>query len=696
MSDGTLYDAIRNAGYAAPEHIEWDGQLHRFATDPDKRHSKDGWYVAHDDAKGKAAAFGSWRDGATQTWSNGTGRQLTKDELADIEAKKRKSLAEEKKAREQAALRAQRLYDEADQGVLSSGYLQRKGIQCPDGVRAVNGLSSKAFGFSGDEWTISGLLVPMRDRTGTLKSLQIIPDDAQRNKLFMKGGQTAACYHSLGDIDGAQRLLIGEGLATAQSAREATGCTALVAFSAGNLPDVAGLARALNATAEIIILGDDDEAGRLKSAQAAQRCGGRTVFPGDGCNDFNDLHAAHGLEAVRAAILGNAQSPAATAVDDVSWRADLIVKHKDDGSQTIPCRVHNLIVILSGSPDFSGRIRYNEFSSQIAVDGNDIDDVEPIKIKAKIEKGLIADKIPTGDLLEAMSVVASRSSFHPVREYLDSLRWDGTERIPFFFDDYCGCVRDDYHIAVAQSLFVSSVARIFKPGCKVDTMVILQSAQGMRKTMLWLALYGQWCMEVTASLSDKDFYSGLRGVWCADFSELDAFSRSETTQIKRILTSQSDSYRPHYGRGTKVFPRQCVFVGGTNKDDWNTDATGGRRFLPVQVAHKIDVDSVATNRDQLWAEAVVRYRRGETWWDIPDAHVHQEATYQGDPWEDPIMDFVLGRSQTSVYDVLLDCLRIDKGKQTRADQMRVSAVLKRHGWERKKLSSGKWVYVKKE
>jgi putative DNA primase/helicase len=675
-------DAIRNAGYAPPGEIIWDGELHRFATDTAKAHSKDGWYVAYHDAKGRAGAFGSWRQNSRHTWSNGSGRDLTREEIKAVDAKRRLALAEEKRERDQAALRAQRLYEQATSGD-GAPYLARKGIQCPDGVRRVQGVSSRAFGFTGNESSISGLLVPMRDKAGSIRSLQIIPDDASSIKLFMRGGQTASCFHALGDIQTATRVLIGEGLATAQSAREATKLPAVVAFSAGNLPDIARIVRDLNPKAEIIIIADDDEVGRAKSADAAKRANGRVVIPGSGCNDFNDLHASQGLAAVRLAILGD---------DDESddWKSELIIKHKDDGTQIIPCRVHNLIEILDHSPEFRRRIRFNEFSSRVSVDEKDIDDIGPIEIKAQLERLWIKEKIPTGDVIEALNVVSRRHPFHPIRDYLDGLSWDGKERIPGFFREFFDCPHDAYHQTVGLSLFISSVARIYSPGAKVDTMVILESRQGLGKTKLWIALYGEWCSEVTSSLNDKDFFSGLRGVWCADFGELDQFSRAETTRIKQIITQTFDHYRPHYGRQHQRFPRQCVFVGGTNNDHWQTDPTGARRFLPVRIHSAIDVGRIAEQRDQLWAEAVVRYRREETWWNIPDAEQHQEDSYVGDTWEEVIGSWLTEqylklnlRNAVTPYllnTILTDALRIDPGKHTRADQTRAGNALRRIGW----------------
>lgn len=697
-SDTDLINAIASVGYAVPRKgIVWDSKLHRFATDAERPYSKDGWYVAFDDALGQAAAFGSWRDDSKHVWSNGTGRQISDTERAEIERQKKARRDEEKKAHDLAATRAKRIYEQADQSVAYSGYLQRKGIECPDGVRAVSNVPMKAFGFDSG-WPFHGLVVPLYNAGDDLRSLQLISDNPNQKKLFMKGSETENCFHTLGDIKDAPVIAVAEGLATAQSVRQATGWPVLVAFSAGNLPAVVAMVRKRNATAEIVICTDDDPAGHRNAQRATQAVTqARTVIPGQGCNDFNDLHAAHGLKAVHEAIIGAEEQD---DDDDESWRADLIIKMKDDGTQTIPCRVHNLMLILKHAPEFRGRIRLNQFSAQVSVDDEDAEDIAAVYLKAIIEKAWIRDKIPTGDIHEAMAAVAHQQVFHPIMSYLDNLQWDGIERIPDFFSDFAGCPKDDYHIAVALSLFISAVARIYKPGCKVDTMVILQSAQGMRKTSLWIALFGKWCAEVTSSLNDKDFFSGLRGVWCADFGELDQFSRAESTRIKQVITQTFDHYRPHYGRQHQRFPRQCIFVGGTNASEWQGDSTGGRRFLPVNVCEKINVDAVADIRDQLFAEAKVRFERGEKWWDIPDSEEHQESIYVGDTWEDIIQGWLFcryvdhtimqGTFQFQLSEVLRLALEIEPAKQGKPEQTRAGRAMRRLGWavERKRLAKG--------
>lgn len=609
----------------------------------------------------------------------------------------KKQAAESAERQRQAALRAQRIYADGDDAPASAAYLKRKGIHPPDGVKYIKGLTSKAFGFSGDkEWTFQGLVVPMIDRKGEIRSLQLIQDRPESRKLFLAGGQTAGCFHVLGKVKGSAHVLIAEGLATAQSLREATGMTVVVAFSSGNLPIVAEIIREKLAAAKITICADDDEAGRKAAASAAASAGAEVVFPSDGFKDFNDLHTARGIDTVKLCVLGE---PDEDEENDIDWRADLITKHKDDGTEVTACRVHNLILILSRSKEFRGRVRFNLFSEQVSIDGVDLDDVGPIRLKARLERGWIREKVPTGDVAEALAVVARQSEYHPIRDWLCALKWDGTPRVASFCFEHLATADDDYHRAVSTALFVSAVLRVFKPGCKVDTTTILEGAQGYGKSNLWATLFDPWYAEVVDSLNNKDFFSGLRGVWCADFGELDQFNRAEATRIKQVLTMRVDHYRNHYGRSHAKHPRQCIFVGGTNSDSWQTDPTGARRFLPVRVAKPIDVERVAAVREQLFAEALWIVQAGPgAWWRIPGAQQHQDQSYIGDPWEAPILDHLDrcdspgGPGQTTMFDVLYDVLKIDKGKQTRSDQMRASAIIKRAGWERKQGRNGLWVY----
>jgi predicted P-loop ATPase len=170
-----------------------------------------------------------------------------------------------------------------------------------------------------------------------------------------------------------------------------------------------------------------------------------------------------------------------------------------------------------------------------------------------------------------------------------------------------------------------------------------------------------------------------------EVAELSATSKADAEALKAFISRSDERYRPSYGRKEVIEPRQCVFIGTTNKSIYLKDDTGGRRFWPVKVG-TIDVESLARDRDQLFAEAVERYHVGEQWW--PDGKfeqehitVEQEARYEADPWEQTILDYVECRSQARITEIASEALRIDTNKVGTADQRRITSILTSHGWQ---------------
>ncbi len=319
---------------------------------------------------------------------------------------------------------------------------------------------------------------------------------------------------------------------------------------------------------------------------------------------------------------------------------------------------------------------------------------------------------------EAMLAVSQKTIVHPVRAYLDSLPvWDRTARLDGFFSEYCGVQATPYARGVARMLFLSAVARVREPGCKVDTIPVLEGDQGVGKSRLLKTLGGAWFADTPISLGDKDAYQSLRGVWLYEIAELAAFNGRDASRIKSFASSPVDHYRPSYEPRARSVPRQCIFVGTTNEREYLGDATGARRFWPVRI-ERVDLPAVGRDRDQLWAEADALFKAGAPWW--PDASLDalgsdvQAERFEGDPWEAPILQWLdsptanhalVGGGRDvehiditeglSMSEILTSAIGVPKERQDKRAQNRVAVILRRAGWDRhanpRRLASGERV-----
>jgi len=297
----------------------------------------------------------------------------------------------------------------------------------------------------------------------------------------------------------------------------------------------------------------------------------------------------------------------------------------------------------------------------------------------------------------AVDLVARENSFHPVQEYLDSLAWDGVERLLTWLSVYFGANETPYTNAIGQMFLISMVARIYKPGCQVDYMLILEGGQGGKKSSACRVLGGDWFSDnMPENLASKDASQHIRGKWLIELAELHALSRSEITALKAFLTRREEAYRPSYGRKEVKEPRQVVFIGTTNKSVYLRDETGGRRFWPVVVGD-VAMDLLKRDRDQLFAEAVARYGRGERWWPTPEfeqqyIEPEQEARYEADAWEELIQDYLrrYKPARITVAQVARDAVCIETPKLGTIEQRRIAAVLERLQWERKPSGGTRW------
>jgi predicted P-loop ATPase len=400
-----------------------------------------------------------------------------------------------------------------------------------------------------------------------------------------------------------------------------------------------------------------------------------------------------------------------------AWRRALILNQ--DG--TPKSQLSNAITALRCAPEWQGVLAYNEFASRAvklkkspAGDcgmWRDVDDViaadwlqhEGIGVNPKI-------------VAEAVQCVAYDRCFHPVREYLHALKWDGESRVQGWMSTYLGVERNEYSVAVGAKWLIAAISRIMKPGSKVDTCLILEGVQGIRKSSGLSVLGGdEWYTDQISDISGgKEPSQDLAGKWIIEFSDLAPMSRGDTRALKSFVSRRIDHYRPSYGRRTDDFPRHCVFAATTNETTYLQDDTGGRRWWPVY-CNEIDLAALQQDRDQLWAEAYALWQDGRKWWledrkIIKLAQSEQNARFEEDPWDEMVWNYVktqegnwpsvdeqraafeekreFGPFYTSTEDILTNCIKKKTDVWTKSDQMRVGSILRHHGMKRVLTRSG--------
>lgn len=231
-------------------------------------------------------------------------------------------------------------------------------------------------------------------------------------------------------------------------------------------------------------------------------------------------------------------------------------------------------------------------------------------IEAPKTQGGYGIKVSDRDLKAGIVLAANEHAFHPVREYLNGLAWDGTPRVEALFVTYVGAPDDAYSRHVARLMLLGAVTRIFEPGHKFDFAVILEGIQGKRKSTFIEILGKRWFAELDGDLHNpKEMIEIMQGSWIMEIPELSGFQRADVRALKAFISRRTDRARLAYARRAGAFPRQCIFIGSTNDKEYLKDDTGGRRFWPMACSiHEIDSDALERNIDQIWAEATSLYR----------------------------------------------------------------------------------------
>lgn len=718
MHDQDVLTQLRDAGLLV-DALDTSGALQRVPVEGDRGSKRSGWYVARSktitrtglcgDCGGECRGhhivyghYGNYKAGLDLARIDATLPRLSDEEYRALKAKMRRDREDADRRRAElartAATRAAKLWGQLpDEG--RSPYLDRKK------VRAFN------LRFARD----GAIVVPVFGRTLELVGLQFIASDG--TKRFLTGTAKAGASFRIGR-PGPDPVpyVICEGYATGASVHMATGWPVVVCFDAGNILPVAADLREVAPDARIIIAADDDHAtagnpGRTKAAEAAQRIQGEIALPVfasplDAGTDFNDLHVAEGLDAVRACLLSpqaalraepQEEAPARSEprgeepAEDSRWQ-DVLTRTK---TGEIKPDIYNVTLVLENDRAWQGVLGYCDFSYRIVKrrappirDGKagEWTDADTTRLRVWMaERYRFTPK--TGDVDEAVMLVAQSSRFHPVREYLEAVMWDERPRVDTWLSRYLGATDSEYTRAVGRYWLIAAVARVMRPPVKADCVLILEGLQGLGKSTALEILGGKWFSDTHFALGEKDGYQQMSGLWICELAELDSFNKAESTRAKQFFGSKEDRYRPPYGRRTETFARQCVFAGSTNQDSYLKDATGNRRYWPITCSALEDA-ALRSDRDQLWAEAMHLYLQGARWWPGDDEkHLfadEQEKRFASDAWEDVLKEYLTASTAKfyTVAEVAHDALGLQHHQLKPPEEQRIGRVMGRLGWKR--------------
>jgi len=363
----------------------------------------------------------------------------------------------------------------------------------------------------------------------------------------------------------------------------------------------------------------------------------------------------------------------------------------DKNGKVLPL-LANVIVFLREHPKWKGVLAHDEFNARVVIrkrppwegvvpDAPWSDHYESLTRAWFQREGLNA---AMGDVGRAVQAAARANCFHPVRDYFNALVWDGTLRLDAWLSSYLHADNTNYARAVGPRFLISAVARIYEPGCKVDHVLVLEGPQGKQKSeaLRTLAVKDAWFTDRISNVGSKDAMQELAGVLLVEIAELDALTKATSSTIKSFLTRRRDRFRLPYGKHPISLLRQCVFAGTINPPagGYLKDPTGARRIWPIACHGTIDREALERDRDQLWAEAITRYKAGATWWlETPEletlATVEQAARLQADTWREPIDEWLGERTDVSVAEVLEHVLGFTPQKQTHSAEIRVAKVL---------------------
>jgi len=383
-----------------------------------------------------------------------------------------------------------------------------------------------------------------------------------------------------------------------------------------------------------------------------------------------------------------------------SWRASII---KTDKGANKDCR-ENIIYVLTQHPEWSGVIGADEFAKRIVVraespighlTGDEWNGDHDAELAMWLHEQCDLQIRSLDTVAQAVRYAAKKNTFHPVREFLDGLEWDGQSRIDDWVCRYLGADDTQYHRLVGRFFLINLVRRIYEPGCVMRSVPVLEGTQDIGKSRALRAIGGKWFSDTMFKVGDKDSYQQIQGVWLYEISEMEGFTRSEATAVKAFISSTEDNFRAPYERQNEKHKRQTVFAASTNAAEYLKDWTGNTRFWPIACI-RVDLDGLHAVREQLLAESLALYRQGERTYPTAEQQrdlfeIEQARRTMGHPWLDMVGEYLhaLTKDTVTVREVMADGLGIDLSRinPQGSEAQRVGQILAALGWSKQRASA---------
>lgn len=348
--------------------------------------------------------------------------------------------------------------------------------------------------------------------------------------------------------------------------------------------------------------------------------------------------------------------------------------------------------------DFAGRFKFNELLREVELDNKPADlDLFHTQIFNKYSLN-----IGRNNAYDFAVNFAKENSYHPVRDYLNGIKDDTTLINIRHLSAYFFYTVNPLFDTMLYKFLIGSVARIYHPGCKMDTALILQGKQGIGKSSFFSSIFGEKFHNGSLGSTSRDDLLIMSKSWCSEFAELESItSKKQAGEVKAFLSCATDIYREPYARTTKSHPRQSVICGTVNDCQFLTDVTGNRRFWVIPVNKEIDTKEVEKLRDSIWYQAKLAYEAGEKWWltreDEKESEELNQVHLHDDSWDSEKLDNHLRGLEligVTVRDLLIKQIEIEEKDITKIHEMRIAKILSRKGWTKKRVRKGAVLSVK--